>query len=91
MKVFDVLKYFLKNEYLTSTCTWYIFGVLGVLKYSSTWSTVLDPNPVSNTKLCRQRSVRWITSLAGGNSRWEVDELVGRGPRHTAPPSPQTT
>ena len=25
-----------------STCTWYIFGVLGDL---STWSTVLDPNP----------------------------------------------
>ena len=33
MKVLDVLKYFLKNEYLTSTCTWYIFGVLGVLEY----------------------------------------------------------
>ena len=30
-KVLDVLKYFLKNEYLTSTCTWYVFGVLGVL------------------------------------------------------------
>ena len=33
MKVLDVLKYFLKNEYLTSTCTWYIFGVLDVLEY----------------------------------------------------------
>ena len=30
MKALDVLKYFFKNEYLTSTCT---------------WSTVLDPNP----------------------------------------------
>ena len=39
MKVLDVLKYFLKNEYLTSTCTWYIFGVLGVLEYlvNCTW------------------------------------------------------
>ena len=36
------LSTFLKNEYLTSTCTWYIFGVLGVLEYLS---TVLDPNP----------------------------------------------
>ena len=27
------LSTFLKNEYLTSTCTWYIFGVLGVLEY----------------------------------------------------------
>ena len=34
------LSTFKKNEYLTSTCTWYIFGVLGVLE-----STVLDPNP----------------------------------------------
>ena len=33
MKVLDVLKYFKKNEYLTSTCTCYIFGVLGVLEY----------------------------------------------------------
>ena len=33
MKVLDVLKYLKKNEYLTSTCTWYIFGVLGVLEY----------------------------------------------------------
>ena len=34
MKVLDVLKYFKKKyEYLTSTCTWYIFGVLGVLEY----------------------------------------------------------
>ena len=33
MKVLDVLKYLIKNEYLTSTCTWYIFGVLGVLDY----------------------------------------------------------
>ena len=34
------LSTFLKNEYLTSTCTWYIFVVLGVLE-----STVLNPNP----------------------------------------------
>ena len=27
------LSTFLKSEYLTSTCTWYIFGVLGVLEY----------------------------------------------------------
>ena len=27
------LSTFQKNEYLTSTCTWYIFGVLGVLEY----------------------------------------------------------
>ena len=33
MKVLDVLKYSLKNEYLTSTCTWYLVGVLGVLEY----------------------------------------------------------
>ena len=33
IKVLNVLKYFLKNEYLTSTCTWYIFWVLGVLEY----------------------------------------------------------
>ena len=34
MKVLDVLKYFFKkNEYLTSTCTWYKFGILGVLEY----------------------------------------------------------
>ena len=33
MKVLDVLKYFLKNEYFNSTCTWYIFVVLGTIKY----------------------------------------------------------
>ena len=49
MKVLDVLKYFLKNEYLTSTCTWYIFGYL---VYLSTWSTVLDPNPGLETHWC---------------------------------------
>ena len=48
MKVLDVLKYFLKNEYLTSTCTWYMFGYL---VYLSTWSTVLDPNPDIDTAL----------------------------------------
>ena len=28
--------------------------------------------------------------IATGSSRWGPNELVGRGPRHTAPPSPQT-
>ena len=37
-----------------------------------------------------QRSVRWITSLAGGSSCWGPNEVAGRGPRHTPPPSPQT-
>ena len=40
MKILDVLKYFfLINEYLTSTCTWYIIRVLGVLEYlvNCTW------------------------------------------------------
>ena len=46
------LSTFKKNEYLASTCTWYIFVVLGVLEYLvylSTWSTVLDPNPAVDT------------------------------------------
>ena len=30
------LSTFLKNEYLTSTCTWYIFGVLGQLYLTPT-------------------------------------------------------
>ena len=36
-----------------------------------------------------QRSVRWITSLASGSSCWGPNEVAGRGPRHTPPPSPQ--
>ena len=57
-------------------------------KYTSRTSIALFN--VSNTTLCRQRSVWWITSLSGGISRWGPNQLVGRSPRHTAPPSPQT-
>ena len=32
---------------------------------------------------------RWITILARGSSRWRLNEVVVRGPRHTPPPPPQ--
>ena len=56
------LSTFKKNEYLTSTCTWYI---LGYLVYLSTWSTVLDPNPADDVTLLSQ-------SIRGMNYMLEV-------------------
>ena len=66
---------------IRSQCCW-------VKKYASPTSNALFN--VSNPTLCRRRSVQWIASLAGGSSRWGPNELVGRDPRHTAPPSPKT-
>ena len=53
------LSTFLKNEYLTSTCTWYTFGVLGVLEYLVN-STVLDPNPGNDLVLYKN----WIDLMS---------------------------
>ena len=36
----------------------------------------------------REEVCWWITSLAGGSSRWEPNEVVVRDPHHTPPPPP---